>query len=135
MNSVLVAYDGSESARRALDEAAKIVRNGTVVTVVSVAEPLPQVGRAPAMLLPEEEERRKRQLTEAKAILRERGVEAATVERRGEAAKMIVDEAEAEGADLIVMGTRDLGPAKRVLRGSVSSAVFHHAKCNVLVVR
>jgi nucleotide-binding universal stress UspA family protein len=135
MNTVLVAYDGSDSSRRALDETAKLVRNGTAVTVLSVAEPLPRVGRAPSMLLPEEDELRKRQLAEAREILRERGIEAATVERHGDPAAMIVDEAESEGADLIVIGTRGLGAGKRLLHGSVSTAVLHHATSNVLVVR
>jgi nucleotide-binding universal stress UspA family protein len=135
MNAVLVAYDGSASSRRALDETAKLARNGTAVTVVSVAEPLPQVGRAAAMRVPEEDELRRRQLDEAREILRERGIEAATVERCGDPAAMIVDEAAAEGADLIVLGTRGLGARKRLLHGSVSTAVLHHATSNVLVVR
>ena len=48
---------------------------------------------------------------------------------------MIVDEAEREHADLIVLGTRGLNTAKRWLMGSVSSPVVQHAPCNVLVVR
>jgi nucleotide-binding universal stress UspA family protein len=135
MNTVLVAYDGSESARRALDAAAKLAHNGVALTVVSVAEPLPRVGRAAPLLLPEEDEERKRELAEARAMLKGRGVEAAVVERRGDAATMILDEAEAEGADLIVLGTRGLGAGKRWLLGSVSTKVLHHASCNVLVVR
>src|SRR4029079_12529935 len=109
MNTVLVAYDGSEGARRALDETARLAHNGVAVTVVSVAEPLPAFGRAAPLLVPEEDEERKRELAEAAVILKELGVDAATVERRGDAATMILDEAEAEGADLIVLGTRGLG--------------------------
>jgi nucleotide-binding universal stress UspA family protein len=47
----------------------------------------------------------------------------------------IVGEAERWGADLIVMGSRGLGAWSRLLLGSVSSAVVHHAKCSVEVVR
>ena len=54
---------------------------------------------------------------------------------KGDPATMIVDEAEHEGADVIVMGTRGLNTAKRWLMGSVSSRVVQHAPCNVLVVR
>jgi nucleotide-binding universal stress UspA family protein len=135
MNRLLVAYDGSDGARRALKETARLAHNGVAVTVVSVAEPLPHVGRAPAMRLPEEEAERARELAEAKALLHEQGVEADTVERYGDPATMILDEAEAEGADLIVLGTRGLGAGKRWLLGSVSTKVLHHAACNVLVVR
>ena len=132
---ILVAYDGSDSARRALDEAAELAHNGAAVSVVSVAELLPQFGRAGAMLVPEEDIERRHELTEAKAALADKGVKAEIVERKGEAASMILDEAEKEGADIIVMGTRGLNAAERWLLGSVSSRVVQHAPCNVLVVR
>lgn len=53
----------------------------------------------------------------------------------GPARQVIVEEAEAWGADLIVMGSRGLGAWNRLLLGSVSSAVVHHAKCSVEIVR
>lgn len=132
---ILVAYDGSESAQRALDQAVEIAHNGASVSVVSVAEPLPQFGRAGAMLVPEEDEERQRELAEAKATLATKGIDAAIVERKGEPASMIIDEAEKEGVDVIVMGTRGLNSAERWLLGSVSSKVVQHASCNVMVVR
>jgi nucleotide-binding universal stress UspA family protein len=46
-----------------------------------------------------------------------------------------LDLGEQIGADLIVVGSRGLGPVKRLLVGSVSEGVVHHAKCSVLVVR
>jgi nucleotide-binding universal stress UspA family protein len=49
--------------------------------------------------------------------------------------EVIVEEAESWGADLIVMGSRGLGVWNRLLLGSVSSAVLHHAKCSVEIVR
>ena len=135
MSKILVAYDGSESSKRALEEAAKLCHNGATMTVVSVAEELPQFGRAAAMLVPEEDEERRRELREAKAMLAERGIAARFVERRGDAATKVLEEAEQEEADLIVMGTRGLGSGKRWLLGSVSTKVLHHASSNVLVVR
>lgn len=54
---------------------------------------------------------------------------------RGPASQVIVEEAESWGADLIVMGSRGLGAWNRLLLGSVSSAVVHHAKCSVEIVR
>ena len=87
------------------------------------------------MLVPEEDEERRHELREAKAMLAERGITAKVVERRGDAATMILDEAEKEGVELIVMGTRGLGSGKRWLLGSVSTKVLHHAPSNVLVVR
>lgn len=49
--------------------------------------------------------------------------------------QLIVEEAERWGADLIIMGSRGLGAWNRLLLGSVSSAVVHHAKCSVEIVR
>lgn len=134
MDRILVAYDGSESARRALDQTADLA-NGHRVTVVSVAELLPQFGRAAPMLLPEEDEERKRELAEAVQILADRGVKANAIERRGDPSDLIIDTAKNERADLIVLGTRGLSPIKSWMLGSVSTRVLHHAPCDVLVVR
>jgi nucleotide-binding universal stress UspA family protein len=134
MDRILVAYDGSESARRALDQAAALA-NEHPVTVVSVAELLPQFGRAAAMLRPEEDEKPKRELAEAVQILADRGVKASAIERRGDPSDLIIDTAKQEGADLIVLGTRGLSPIKSWMLGSVSTRVLHHAPCDVLVVR
>jgi nucleotide-binding universal stress UspA family protein len=103
--------------------------------VISVAETLPRVGRMGATVIPEFDLERKRDLSEAMGILQKRGVEANAVMLHGEPATLIIDEAEKENADLIVMGTRGLSAGKRWLLGSVSTHVMHHAPCNVLVVR
>ena len=54
---------------------------------------------------------------------------------QGPPKQVIVEEAERWGADLILMGSRGLGAWNRLLLGSVSSAVVHHAKCSVEIVR
>ena len=65
-----------------------------------------------------------------------------SVKVRGEAlktvssvAEAIITEAEKENEDLIVVGTRGLGGFKKLVLGSVSSAVVAHATCSVMVVR
>jgi len=54
---------------------------------------------------------------------------------QGSPGQVIVEKAEQWGADLIVMGSRGLGAWNRLLLGSVSNAVLHHAKCSVEIVR
>lgn len=54
---------------------------------------------------------------------------------QGSPKQVIAEEAERWGADLIVMGSRGLGAWNRLLLGSVSNAVVHHAKCSVEIVR
>src|SRR5574338_925419 len=53
----------------------------------------------------------------------------------GPVRQVIIEEAEKWDADLIVMGSRGLGAWNRLLLGSVSSAVVHHANCSVEIVR
>jgi nucleotide-binding universal stress UspA family protein len=53
----------------------------------------------------------------------------------GSPGQVIVEEAEAWAADLIVVGSRGLGGWSRLLLGSVSNSVVHHAKCSVEIVR
>ena len=53
----------------------------------------------------------------------------------GSPTQKIVEEAEKWNADLIVMGSRGLGAWNRLLLGSVSSGVVHHARCSVEIVR
>jgi nucleotide-binding universal stress UspA family protein len=53
----------------------------------------------------------------------------------GEPATAIVEDAEKEGADLIVMGTHGRTGLSRLLMGSVAEAVVRRAKCPVLTVK
>jgi nucleotide-binding universal stress UspA family protein len=53
----------------------------------------------------------------------------------GSPKRVILEQAEALGADLIVVGSHGLGAWDRLLLGSVSLAVATHAKCSVEIVR
>ena len=58
-----------------------------------------------------------------------------TFARQGDAADAILDIAEEQRSDLIVVGNRGMTGAKRFLLGSVPNKVSHHAPCSVLIVR
>jgi nucleotide-binding universal stress UspA family protein len=58
-----------------------------------------------------------------------------TYARQGDAADAILDVAEEQRVDLIVVGNRGMTGAKRFLLGSVPNKVSHHAPCSVLIVR
>jgi nucleotide-binding universal stress UspA family protein len=58
-----------------------------------------------------------------------------TFARQGDAADAILDVAEEQRADLIVVGNKGMTGAKRFLLGSVPNKVSHHAPCSVLIVR
>jgi len=135
MNRILLAYDGSDGARRALEAVAALHHDGDVVTILISAEGLPLFGYVGTLPSPEQEGERHRQAVEAQSALAEHGIDAGVVERHGDPAMAILDEAAKRRADLIVMGTRGLSTAERWLLGSVSTKVLHHAHCSVLVAR
>ena len=64
-----------------------------------------------------------------------KGLEVETHAREGHPAEVIIDVANQEKADLIVVGSRGLTGIQRYLLGSVSSKVSEHAPCNVMIVR
>lgn len=113
---ILVGFDGSESSRRALDTAADLVGYGSNLAVVHVRR---EGATSSAIDL-------------ARDVLLRRQLTARYLERCGQPESEIVAVAQAIGADLIVVGRRNV--LKRVL-GSVSSSVVRRAQCDVLVVR
>ncbi len=74
-------------------------------------------------------------LEEAAVVLRELGVEVETHAREGDPADAILDVAEEQRADLIVVGNKGMTGAKRFLLGSVPNKVSHHAPCSVMIIR
>jgi nucleotide-binding universal stress UspA family protein len=133
---ILVAYDGSDEAKRTLDWAAQLSRGtpGSSVTVIGVAPALaaaPHISDAvdPSSDVP----LHRRQLDEAASILASAAIQAETIVRIGKPAEEILDAAE-EGFDLVVLGHRGMGAARRFLMGSVSERVVRHAARPVLVV-
>ena len=134
MKSIVLAYDGSDPAKRALERTGELA-NGAAVTVVSAVQVLATGGRATAIVDEDEVAARKQDLTEAAAYLRSKGIEPQAVEAHGiDVGKTIVDEAREVNADLIVVGSSGKNLAKRVVLGSVSSKVVHGAPCDVLIV-
>ncbi|HTT34434.1 MAG TPA: universal stress protein [Thermoplasmata archaeon] len=139
---VTVAIDGSPYADRALDFAVDVARRyGAHLTIVSVA-PLTAVYLsttepwAPAQV-PASEIQEYRTLVE-RAVGRAKEGGLTTVD--GVCLEgVIVDELlgflDAHRPDLLIMGSRGLSTAKRLLLGSVSDAVVHHVKCPVLLIR
>lgn len=82
-----------------------------------------------------EEEARRLLEAEAERVRRCGGAVAAAHLREGRPPEEIVALAEELDADLIVIGSRGLGPVKRLVTGSVSEGVAAHAPCPVLVMR
>jgi nucleotide-binding universal stress UspA family protein len=142
--SIVVGTDGSESAQEAVRQAVELAaRLGATLRIVSAYEPVP-AGRlreeaqqvAPDlqwMINPREDV--DATLRGAADAAREGGVTAETYARQGDPADAILDVAEEQGADLIVVGNKGMTGARRFLLGSVPNRVSHHAPCSVLIIR
>ena len=146
MKTIVVGYDGSDPAKRALTRAADFAEKlGTNLVVTSVAEPVAMaedtyvpgdaIGlAAPAIIPVPDRAEATRELQEAQQLLEGRNLEVAYEATVGGAAEGIVEVAKKHGADLIVVGTRDPGFLDRILGGDVSEAVSRRAHRDVLIV-
>jgi nucleotide-binding universal stress UspA family protein len=137
MERIVVGFDGSEHSRKALERAADIAGQATlaVVCAADVAKLMRDPAGGVSPVDPADAEARTKALAEAREYLEGRGLKGVYIEGHGNPADVIVQEAEESGADLIVIGTRGLNAARRLVMGSVSTNVVHHAPCDVLVVR
>jgi nucleotide-binding universal stress UspA family protein len=133
MKKILLAYDGGEPARHALDTAAELaLKFGASLSVVSVVPVHP--GRAPVGPW-DDSTVHAQELVEARRLLQEKGVEADLMEPAGDPAKTIEHIAAEGGFDTIVLGSRGLSMVGRALQGSVSEHVATHAEATVVITR
>lgn len=137
MLKIVVAFDGSNEAERALDRLSWFDRENADVLVVGIVDSGPALDdKGDAVEAdPTELAAARRSVDDAVARLFDRGIRAEGKVVVGDPRRSIVDVAASEGADLIVTGCRGLGRAKRLVFGSVSTAVLNNALCPVLVVR
>jgi nucleotide-binding universal stress UspA family protein len=143
--SIVVGTDGSETAAKAVRQAADLAKRiGASVDLVSAYEPVSSTrlreeqrdapGDLQWMVNPREDV--DATLQEAAEAVRELGVEDVnTFAREGDPADAILDVAEERGSDLIVVGNKGMTGAKRFLLGSVPNKISHHAPCSVLIIR
>lgn len=133
MRKIIVGYDGSESAQRALLRLVERVHNGTSVTVIS-SVPLDVGSLGPELPEPSDVAEHAQQLEEALELLKTNGIKVRGIEV-GNPADVILEEARKVGAGLVVVGTGGKNAVERFVLGSVSDKVAHRAPCDVLVVR
>jgi nucleotide-binding universal stress UspA family protein len=142
--SIVVGTDGSDTAKTAVRYAIDLARSlGARLEIVSAYEPVSENGLRDRRLRaqPDDQwtvgprEEVMALLEEAAEDARLAGIEAETFARQGDAADAIIDVAEEQRCDLIVVGNRGMTGARRFLLGSVPNRVSHHAPCSVLIVR
>ena len=141
---MVVGTDGSDTASEAVRQAAQLAKQlGAKVHVVSAYEPVPEgrlreerqqvPGDLQWMVNPREDVNDT--LDTAAQGIKDVGVQVETHAREGDPADAILDVAEEQKADLIVVGNKGMTGAKRFLLGSVPNKVSHHAPCSVMIIR
>src|ERR671926_1067713 len=142
--SIVVGTDGSETAGEAVRQATELAKAvGAKIFLVSAFEPVGnQRLREERQQVPEdmswmvnEREDVNATLRDAGGRVEQAGVQVQTFARQGDAADAILDVAEEQNADLIIVGNKGMTGAKRFLLGSVPNKVSHHAPCSVLIIR
>ena len=136
---ILLAVDDSKFSEAAAQAVIARYRvQGLEVRVFHAAEP-PTLFTAPEMAeyIPPKESAQEAKALVAKTanVLRSAGMSVTTDIVQGDPKTLIIENAEAWGADLIVLGSHGRGGLKRFLLGSVSETVMRHAHCSVEIVR
>jgi nucleotide-binding universal stress UspA family protein len=145
IETVLVGTDGSATAAAAVARAIEVARGlGARLQIVSAYEPVPE-GRLRHAAVPMPIDRAwtvnpradvLELLQSAERDARAAGIDQVeTFARVGDGADAILDVAEEQRCDLIVVGNKGMTGATRFLLGSVPNKVSHHAPCSVMIVR
>lgn len=143
IETILVATDFSDTAKKAMDTAVDMARHFEAQLVIlhayNVEIPIASPMMTGGYILPdgffEEIGKQARLQVEAAAKeITDKGVSAVGVAIDEPAALAVVDEAKRRNADMIVMGTRGLTGLKHMALGSVADKVVRTAPCPVLTV-
>ena len=141
LSTVAVGTDGSDTADKAVDFAIDLARRFEArLVVISSYRPVSETRlKQEQMDAPEDvqwtinpEEDVAAILSDVEDKAREAGLSTTTVSSQGDPADVLVDQAEEQGADLLVVGNK--GMQRRIL-GSVPNSVAHKARCHVVLVK
>jgi nucleotide-binding universal stress UspA family protein len=138
--TVIVGTDGSPRADKAVDEAIDLARseNARLYLVAAFSsterhwEEIQSSAKVQRVNLGEVAEQ---VLARTAKRVEEQGVQVDYSAEEGDPAEVLIEVADREGADLIVVGNKGMTGAKRFFLGSVPNKVIHHAPCGVMVVR
>jgi nucleotide-binding universal stress UspA family protein len=127
---ILLAYDGSPVAKRALRHAATLVGRGGKLAVINVI-PVQSISSRLETVTDEEHSRQASILREAGVALRRYGIDPQLIEAVGDPVTEILAAAEAAKAGTIVVGRSE---RRHLPHGSLDSRLVRAAQADVLVV-
>ena len=133
----MVATDGSRNSFRAGKLAIKLAKKtGSQLIIVSVIATPPYMIAGPRYFSTARRKWHKKWTDQILNLARSGGVKAsAQILQSDSVVKSLLDFASSKKVDLLVVGSRGLGTFKRLIIGSVSSAVVNHSSCSVVVVK
>lgn len=137
-SKILVAVDGSESAKKAFEKSIFLAQKcNSKLDVIHVVLDSTYGGDSATTfeLIEELKENGMKLLELCRNQAMEHGILVETLLKLGDYSQVIIDTANKNDYDLIMMGSRGMSVFKELLVGSVSFKVMHHAKCPVMVVR
>lgn len=141
--NILIAYDGSSYSEKALEAAMNFMEKDSEAQlhVLNVMDAAPLTGHGfygpglTSTVLGEFDETADKLLDEARELVVDYEEKCVFYKVKGNPAEELVDYANDNEIDLIIMGSRGLGAVRGLLLGSVSSRVLQQADCHVLVVK
>jgi len=136
LGKLLLSTDGSEFSEGAVREAVKLAKIGSSrLFAMSVIETNPEFEVLAPQLIEKEEKATRERLEKIKSMAAKEGVECEIIARHTESPfQAIIEEAEKNQVDMIIMGRRGRTGLRRLLMGSVTAKVIGHSPCNVLVI-
>ena len=133
---ILLATDGSEGVREATDHAIELADQlDAKLHVLSVSEDGPQATDKQDEMRTDHEAEAAGAVEEVERTAVDRGVETDTLVRHGVPQEQIVDVAETNAIDMIVMGTHGRSGLDHLVTGSVAEEVVRNATVPVVTVR
>ncbi len=136
-SKILVAIDGSESAKKAFTTSIYLasVSKCRIDVIHVVSCEFGGDSAASFELVEDLKIKANSMLEEYKSDALEKGIRPKFMLEIGDPANMIIEIVNSKDYDLVVLGTRGMNVFKELVLGSVSIKVMHHAKCPVMVVR
>lgn len=143
MYKILLATDGSDYSLQSLQKIIPLAKAAEAeLTILSIAEEMPMFKGTEGMskeeldsLLTTITREAELGLQKARELFESEGIAVNTRLKAGKPAETIIEEAEAGGFDLIVIGDTGRGGIKELFLGSVSNKVAHRAKTDVMIVK
>ncbi|HZV48067.1 MAG TPA: universal stress protein [Thermodesulfovibrionales bacterium] len=139
MQKIIVAYDGSTFAQKAIDKAVELARKEeTEIICVNVIEEYCPIGltEIDCTIVREMQTKESNAITaNALAEFKKAGVNARVIIETGSPAEMIIEVAKKEGAAMIIAASHGKHGAKKFAFGSATARLIEHSPVPVLVVK